>query len=437
MAARDNAPTAPAGKPPSGPLPPRDAGKLWRAAAVLLGLLAARCTTATPDLPPTTAPVHRTAPSLGATDLPRAPTTKPSIPTPQATLMPIPAVSPDEHVLGPSTAPATLIVYSDFQCISCGQLALVVRQLHDLHPQELRVVFRHFPLLIQHDKASLAGQLTELAAEQGAFWPMHDRLFARRAEWIPLSPDEFIAWGVAQAEDLGLGGEAVRSGLAEGRYAPRLAAAYEHAVAMGLPSSPFLLLDGEPFLLPPELNYLEAAVRLQILPARQYSDYPAFEIDPEREYVARLRLNQGEIVLQLYPQFAPLAVNSFVFLADQGWFDGNAIYHVQPGVLLESGDPTGTGLGDPGYQVPMEPNPALGFDQPGVVALVPTSPDTNAGRFFISLTAMPQLNGSRTIFGRVLRGLELLQELPARDPLLDLLAPPDAVILEVDIEVAP
>jgi cyclophilin family peptidyl-prolyl cis-trans isomerase len=83
----------------------------------------------------------------------------------------------------------------------------------------------------------------------------------------------------------------------------------------------------------------------------------------------------------------------------------------------------------------MEPSPALRFDRPGVVALVPTSPETNGARFFISLSPLPELDGARTIFGRVLQGMELLQSLPERDPLGDLLAPPPAVLLRVLIEV--
>jgi cyclophilin family peptidyl-prolyl cis-trans isomerase len=85
----------------------------------------------------------------------------------------------------------------------------------------------------------------------------------------------------------------------------------------------------------------------------------------------------------------------------------------------------------------MEPNPALGFEQPGMVALVPTSPETNGGRFFINLAPLPELDGARTIFGRVLQGMELLRALPARDPLVDLLEPPPAVLLQVKIEVQP
>jgi len=423
----------PRGRRPRGapPRPPRQILLL-----ALLGVWASACAQ---PAPPATAILRRTAASLGPTE-PPGPT---RIGSPAAsaaagaTLAPIPAVSPGEHLRGPLAAPATLIVYSDFDCPLCAQLAGLLAQLQDRHRQDLRLIFRHFPLLTLHDKASPAAQVAELAGEQGAFWSMHDRLFEAYPDWSALSPQEFVAWALAQAEDLGLDVPAIQAGLAEGRWAAQMEQAYEQGLAMGIPGSPFLLLDGEPFLLPYEPNYLEAAVRLSTLRARQFPNYPPFEIDPDATYLARLQLDSGEIVLQLYPQVAPLAVNSFVFLASQGWFDGNAIHQVQPGVFLESGDPTATGLGDPGYHFAMEPSPALGFEQPGMVALVPTSPDTNGGRFFINLGPLPELDGARTIFGRVLQGMELLQALPARDPLADLLEPPPAVLLQVKIEVQP
>ena len=402
----------------------------------LLGGLASSC--AQPAASATAGP-RRTAPSLGPTDFLTATHAGPALPStaPAATLAPIPAVSAGEHLRGPVAAPATLIVYSDFDCPLCAQLAGLLAQLQDRHRQDVRLVFRHFPLLRLHDKASLAAQVAELAGEQGAFWPMHDRLFEAYPDWSAYSPEEFEAWALTQAGELGLDVPAMQAGLAEGRKVAQMEQAYAQGLAMGIPGSPFLLLDGEPFLLPYEPNYLEAAVRLSALRARQFTEYPPFEIDPSATYLARLLLDSGEIVLQLYPQFAPLAVNSFVFLASRGWFDGNAIHQVQPGVFLESGDPTATGLGDPGYHFAMEPSPALSFERPGMLALVPTSPETNGGRFFINLAPLPELDGTRTIFGRVLQGMELLQALPARDPLLDLLQPPPAVLLQVKIEVQP
>ena len=161
------------------------------------------------------------------------------------------------------------------------------------------------------------------------------------------------------------------------------------------------------------------------------------EIDPTHGYTAFLELDQGEVVLQLLPQAAPAAVNSFIFLARQGWFDGMTFFRVEPGALVETGDPSDTGFGDPGYHLPDEIDPAWTFDEAGVAALSSVGPGSGGSRFFISLQPLPLLNGSRTIFGRVVEGLDLLGDLPARDPALDLLSPDAVVIRRVRIEVTP
>ncbi|KPK89924.1 MAG: hypothetical protein AMJ88_16890 [Anaerolineae bacterium SM23_ 63] len=156
--------------------------------------------------------------------------------------------------------------------------------------------------------------------------------------------------------------------------------------------------------------------------------------EEKTKYFARIELDIGEIILQLYPDQAPLAVNSFIFLAKEGWFDGNLFHRVVPEGFVESGDPTGTGFGEPGYHFADEITEALSFDEPGMVALSSSGPDTNGSQFFITLAPLPELNNSRTIFGRVIEGLDLLKSLRARQPLEDLLIPPEVVILSVTIE---
>jgi cyclophilin family peptidyl-prolyl cis-trans isomerase len=118
-----------------------------------------------------------------------------------------------------------------------------------------------------------------------------------------------------------------------------------------------------------------------------------------------------------------MAVNSFVFLARQGWFDGSIFHRVLPGNLAETGDPSGTGLGGPGYFFATELDPALTFGEAGVVALSSAGMGTNGSQFFISLAPLPQFDGTRTIFGRWSRGLGDPAGLRRRDPLFDLWSP--------------
>jgi cyclophilin family peptidyl-prolyl cis-trans isomerase len=202
----------------------------------------------------------------------------------------------------------------------------------------------------------------------------------------------------------------------------------------GIMAVPVVYLNGDLVQLDLTLNNLEAAVRLEALSASQYESEPPILIDLDASYRATLHLEQGEIVIELYPASAPEAVNNFVFLAREGWFDGSIFHRVLPGSLAETGDPSGTGLGGPGYFFATELDPAREFDQAGVVAMSSAGFGTNGSQFFISLGPLPQFNGTRTIFGQVISGLEILEALPRRDPLFDLLREPGATILSITIE---
>lgn len=314
------------------------------------------------------------------------------------------------------------------------RLAPVLAQLLEMHPEDLRFSFRHFPLISRHDKASLAGQAAEAAGSQDAFWPMHDLLYDRYQQWVNLDPDGFMDWLVAAAGDLALDTTSFEDDLRSGRYAQLMQDAYREALSIGIPGTPFILINGQPFPIDPTLQNLEQRIRLALLETQRYDGYPAMLIDQDAEYLALLHLSIGEVVIRLLPESAPLAVNSFVFLAREGWFDGNAIYLVQPGRYIESGDPSALGYGDPGYHFNTEIDPSLSFDASGLVAMSSSGPDTNGSRFLITLNPLPQLDGTRTIFGQVELGLELLRSLQARDPIEDFLLPAEAVILSVEIE---
>jgi cyclophilin family peptidyl-prolyl cis-trans isomerase len=311
----------------------------------------------------------------------------------------------------------------------------VLAQLEERHSDDIRTVFRHFPLISIHDKASLAGQAVEAAGAQGSFWRMHDVLFERYNEWTGLSPEEFKDWLIPVADELEIDIQQFQDDIESGRYALDMEEAFYVGVASGIPGTPLLFINGFLYQVKPSLTNLEAYVRLELLTSKQYDSYPPMALEEDAQYVARIELEIGEVVIQLYPDYAPLAVNSFIFLAREGWFDGNPFHRIVPESFVESGDPTGTGFGEPGYHFADEITEALSFDEPGMVALSSSGPDTNGSQFFITLAPLPELNNSRTIFGRLIEGLDLLKSLNARQPLEDLLIPPEAVIISVTIEV--
>ncbi|MEJ2570527.1 MAG: peptidylprolyl isomerase [Anaerolineales bacterium] len=313
-------------------------------------------------------------------------------------------------------------------------LAARTAKLRAWHPHDLRIIFRHFPQLYLHDKASLAAEAAEAAGAQGAFWEMYDALFLNYGEWFELSPKAFVVWLKETAIEIGLNQKQFAEAIDNRVYQERIIDTYLETAAAGIPGVPFIYFNGLWYRLPVTLDNLEASIRLEMLNSHQYEVYPPFAIDIQADYIAYLEIPQGEVVIQLLPRYAPLAVNSFIFLAEQGWFDENPIYRVEPGAFVESGDPSGTGWGGPGYSFDNEISDSLTFDQAGMVALVSQGPGTNGSRFFITLAPLPMINGTCTIFGRVIDGLDLLQALNPRSALDDLLTEPEAVIHSITIE---
>ena len=108
-------------------------------------------------------------------------------------------------------------------------------------------------------------------------------------------------------------------------------------------------------------------------------------------------------------------MNSFVFLAKQGFFDGVTFHRVLEGFMAQGGDPTGTGTGGPGYQFVNEDSD-LKFDKAGVVAMANSGRDTNGSQFFITFAPQPRLDGGYTIFGQVISGMDVVNGLTRRDP---------------------
>ncbi len=354
--------------------------------------------------------------------------------TPLPTLAPIAPITDADWIRGPADAPITLLLYSDFDCEACASLAVALNELQALHPEDVCLVFRDFPQLTVREKSALAAQAAASAAEQGRFWELHDLLFTRYGEWSSLTPDEFSAWLARVAPTAGVDATVLSSDLQTRRFEPYVADAYNQAVASGIPIAPYLFFGRDLFVLPQTLEYLEANVRLTLLAERQFASPPDFTLDLTADYLARIRLNIGEVIIDLYEDTAPQAVNSFVFLAQNGWYDDTPAFSVVRGQYVEFGDPTGTGLGWPGYSYGLESSPTITFDRPGVVGMTGEDPATNGSRFFVALTALPMFDGERTVLGQVISGLDLLESLPARDPLTDLLVTPQAVIQNVVIE---
>jgi peptidyl-prolyl cis-trans isomerase B (cyclophilin B) len=144
--------------------------------------------------------------------------------------------------------------------------------------------------------------------------------------------------------------------------------------------------------------------------AKTYSAPPPMTIDPKKKYTATMDTSEGTIVLELLPDIAPGHVNSFVFLAREGFYDGVIFHRVIPGFMIQGGDPNGTGTGGPGYQLKAEFN-KLKHTRGVLSAARSQNPNSAGSQFFIMHADSPHLDGQYTAFGRVTSGIEAVDKI--------------------------
>jgi len=151
--------------------------------------------------------------------------------------------------------------------------------------------------------------------------------------------------------------------------------------------------------------------------SEMYKSAPAMTIDVNKTYIATIKTAKGSIVAELYPKDAPQHVNNFVFLARDGFFNNLTFHRVEPGFVIQGGDPLGTGTGGPGYTVPPEikakhTNGALAMARQGGPAQ--TTPSSGS-KFYITLAPQSGLDGQYTVFGQVTSGLEVVAKIARGD----------------------
>lgn len=345
-----------------------------------------------------------------------------------------PPESKADRVRGATNPTVTIVDYSDYQDPKSGLFEEQLNQLLKEHPQDVRVVSRVFPLIAVNDKAALAAQAAEAAAEQNKFWEVHNLLFAQQANWINLSVQDFEQWITAQASALGMEVEQFKSDMKREDIVARIEKAWEDGQTMGLPGTPLVLINGQIYGGPRDYNSLNDILQLLLLGKRQFTSCPPLTVQTNQQYLATLRTEKGDVVIQLYPDKAPITVNSFLFLARNGWYDNITFHHVVPDLFAQTGDPSGTGKGNPGYYIITEIDPSLKFLGPGMVAMVNSGPDTSGSQFFISYGATTQYDGQYTIFGQVIKGMEVVKALTPRDPQPGVNTPPGDKLISITIE---
>jgi cyclophilin family peptidyl-prolyl cis-trans isomerase/protein-disulfide isomerase len=404
---------------------------------LILVLLTAACSTAAePEaaVPTPTELIETIETEVVAVD----PTCQPNLPPPQPSAQDLANYTPDpasDWIIGPEDARITIVEYADFQCPYCSEASIILKDIQEKYPEDVRIVYRHFPLVSIHDKATLATQASEAAGLQGAdaFWSMHDMLYETQTAWGMFTVEEFGSWLVDQAAILDLDSEQFELDLFSETIVTEAEATWIDGQEMGIQGTPYIKINSL-YDAKADLTMLTSIVEMIKLEEQQFSECPPMTVDAETTYYATIETEGGDIVIELFPDVAPMAVNSFIYLAENGWFDGIMFHRVIPGFVAQTGDPSGTGYGNPGYSFSNEVSADLVFDRAGLVAMANSGPDTNGSQFFITYAATPNLNGSYTIFGEVIEGMDVVDGITPRDPQQGGDIPFGDVILNITID---
>lgn len=149
--------------------------------------------------------------------------------------------------------------------------------------------------------------------------------------------------------------------------------------------------------------------------AKSWSKPPEMTIDPKKTYTAKIDTSKGTIELELYPQYAPKTVNNFAYLAKEGFYDGVTFHRVISNFMIQGGDPTGTGTGGPGYKFEDEFSGNPLKHEAKVISMANAGAGTNGSQFFITHSPQPHLNGKHTVFGKVIKGAEVVDAIQQGD----------------------
>lgn len=149
--------------------------------------------------------------------------------------------------------------------------------------------------------------------------------------------------------------------------------------------------------------------------AKQWKTPPAMQIDVKKNYSATIVTNRGTIEVALSAQYAPKTVNNFIFLARDGFYDGVSFHRVISNFMVQGGDPTGSGSGGPGYRFEDETRGNPLKHETGVISMANAGPNTNGSQFFITHAPQPHLNGMHTVFGKVVKGMDVVNAIRQGD----------------------
>lgn len=294
-------------------------------------------------------------------------------------------VTEDDWVLGPEDAVMTLVEYADFQCPYCSNAGLTALAFQAAHPDEVRYVYRHFPLSF-HEKAPMSAYAADAAGKQGLFFEAEHWLYETQNEWTYIATlDEFDAWLRENIQTVlpELDYEQWTADYESDEVRAVVDASFDKVNATGLISgTPTFFANFYQTSYDPAV--LEQYIDLFKMQKNYRTSCPVMALEDGKEYRAVLHTTEGDVVIDLFEEEAPKLVSSFMALAADGFYDGNTFHNVVQGFIAQTGDPSATGVGLAGYYLEDENLNNGGFDEPGAVAMANTGEDKNSSQFFLT-----------------------------------------------------
>jgi cyclophilin family peptidyl-prolyl cis-trans isomerase/protein-disulfide isomerase len=368
------------------------------------------------------------------------------VPDEYKTTIPV-ADEKNDWIMGSKKPVMTLIEYSDFQCPYCQLMSASVNTFMKAHGDEVQLVYRDFPLSI-HDKSLIAAQAAEAAGLQGKFWEMHDYLFdsSNWKNWTAMEKDAFETWlkGTAAPAISGLDTTKFATDLTSKEIVAKVNAQLASVEKLAeeqknnLGGTPTFYLDygGSVQAINPSPVLFENIINLIKQNDKLYKECPPQTIDTKKQYTATIKTEKGDIVIKLFPDKAPTTVNSFVFLAKKGYYNGVTFFRVVSDFVAQTGDASNSGMGNAGYEFDTEIAEGLNYDKEGMVGMARLSTTTfsNGSQFFITMAPVSSLNRLYTIFGEVTSGMDVVKKLTPRDVSRDTSPADGDKIISVTIE---
>jgi cyclophilin family peptidyl-prolyl cis-trans isomerase len=284
----------------------------------------------------------------------------------------------------------------------------VLEQLLKEFPNDLRAVFRHFPLP-SHPNSLLATQAVEAAGMQGKLFELSDLIFAQQATWSPMESAAFETWLVSQAETLGLNKDQFLTEMKSAAVVQKVLDYQKSAMDAGVNYTPFIMVNGRIWE-GIDLPNMRILIKLLREEKNLFKECPTTVLEAGKQYTATIETELGNIVIKLNTDKVPLSANAFVWLVQQGWYDNSSFFNVIRGDPTQvevalTGDRTETGYGTAGFNITPEIVPDLKFDKAGMVGFV------NGSQLFITYGALANMDGRYTVLGEVIEGMDVVQKL--------------------------